>query len=152
MLVLGFACGGESPPPAAAAAPVVDAGPPDPLAEKHWHCPVTVAGATTDLNDVEGGVELVIRVSSDAGHAELMKRAHHLEDFAQNSGNVMHRGGKRGGGWMTECPVVVKNTLVEATETPEGARIRVSVEDASNVDALRIESRRRLAVLRARRR
>lgn len=146
--MLLFACGGEAPPPAVAT-PVVDAGAPNPRAQKHWHCPVTVTGATTDLNDVDGGIELVIRVSGDAGRAELSKRVHQLEDFTRENGSVTHRGGKRGGGQMNECPVVMKGTLVEATETPDGARIRVSVEDASNVDALRIESRRRLAALRA---
>jgi hypothetical protein len=102
------------------------------------------------LNDVDGGVELVIRVSSETGRAEIVKRVHRLEGFTRNNGNVTHRGGKKGGGWMRECPVVTKDTLIEATETPDGARIRVSVEDASNVEALRSESRRRLAALRAR--
>lgn len=149
--MLVFACGGEVPPPATAEPPAVDPVPANPRAEKHWHCPVTVAGAKTEVNDTEGGVELVIRVSSEAGRAEVSKRVHHLEDFSRDIDSVVHRGGRKGGGWMSQCPVVMKDTLVEAIETPEGARIRVLAQDASQVDALRIESRRRLTALHAQR-
>jgi hypothetical protein len=127
-----------------------DAGADDPLSEKLRHCPVTVDGATTDVNDVDVGVEFVIRVPSESGRAELMRRAHHLESFTQNKGKgtgVRHGGGQ-GGGWMRDCPIVTKETIVQATETSEGARIRVATE--GDVDALRAETRRRLTALRAR--
>lgn len=151
LLIAGLVgCAHQTPPPAPAPAPASTVAA-DPLSERLRHCPLTVDGASVDVRDVDGGVEFSIGVSSEEGRQELARRAHHLEEFTRSRGKgtgVPHGKGQ-GGGWMRDCPIVTKDTIVESIESPDGARIKVTAT-TDDVDGLRSESRRRLVALRAR--
>jgi len=136
VVLLFFACGR----PAAA--------PDDPLAEKLRHCPATVPGARTEIEDVEGGVALSVRVE-EASRVELRRRARHLEDFTHGRGAGVPHGGGKGGGFMRDCPVVTEKTTVVAREIEGGLQLHVTPVGWT-AEALRAETRRRDAALRAR--
>ena len=154
LTVIGCRASGGGPPPAVVAqspAAVNDNGAVDPLAEKLRHCPLTVDGASVDVRDVDGGIEFLIRADTEIERRELIRRARHLEAFTQSRGKgtgVPHGMGQ-GGGWMRDCPVVTKDTLVEVAELAGGTRVTV-LATGGTVEELRTESRRRLIALRAR--
>lgn len=144
--LLAGACA-AAPPPAPTAAAAATATP-DPLDEKLRHCPLTVETAKAELRDVDGGVELVVHVASADHLAELEKRVRHIEEFTQKDGKVGGRHGTgKGGGHMQNCPVVTQRTSVQGEKVDLGFRILVRSKHAEDVDAMRAETRKRLAAL-----
>jgi hypothetical protein len=119
------------------------AGAPEELAEKMRHCPVTLPGVTTESADVDGGIEFVLRAGAAGTIAEVRARAHRLAEFTAGRGRAEHGGG-RGGGFMRNCPIVVKDARVEVEDMDGGVRIRVRPNDASKLGELRATSRERL--------
>jgi hypothetical protein len=129
-----------APAATSAAAPAT---PPDPLAEKLRHCPVTVEGASTAIADVDGGIEVVVTAKDDARVLEIRSRVKHLEDLTSDKDTGVKHGAGAGGGWMRDCPVVSKDTLVVGADIAGGSRILVRPKGAGSVADLRIETRRR---------
>jgi hypothetical protein len=112
---------------------------------KMAHCPSTVTGAKTDIQDVPGGISLVVTASDDQATKEIRARSAFLASSAQNDvGSIGHNGSGEGGGVFGRCPVVMRNTKVEVTEVSGGSKLVVTPRDAKEQDWLRHESRARL--------
>jgi hypothetical protein len=129
--------------PATAAAATRDpklAKPPDDMDEKMRHCPLALDGATSTLEDIEGGVRFVVKVP-DAALAEVRRRAHHIVDFAARKTREGHGGfDGKGGGRMKNCPVVTDDVTITTADIAGGAQLDVTT-DAVHVDTLRSETR-----------
>ena len=137
LLLLVVACGKSEP----AVDKVADK-PADNMDEKMRHCPVAIAGASSSMSDVDGGVEFEVKAPADKV-AEVQRRAHHVVDFAakRHDKSTHQVSDKQGGGTMRNCPVVTSGTTIAVDNTPDGARIRVT---SDLVEELRAESRRRI--------
>lgn len=124
----------------AAAAPSASVGPSGKMA----HCPNAVTGSKTDIHDIPGGVALTITSNDATGLADIRARTQALLDAQKNqSPNVRHTGNGEGGGLLGRCPVVLKETLVAATDVDNGSKITVTTKDSDEVDWLRRETRDR---------
>jgi hypothetical protein len=138
--LLLVACAKPTPPPPQQAA--------DPLDEKLRHCPLTVEGAKTHVRNVDGGIELVVRVETPEQLAELERRVHHIEEFARTNGNAGGRHGTgKGGGTMRNCPIVSHGTTVTDEPVESGFRIVVRPNNLSEVELLRAATLARIAEL-----
>jgi hypothetical protein len=111
---------------------------------KMAHCPNAVDGATTTFKDVDTGLEITVVAKTDDDVKEVRARAKFLADSAKDdSPSIKHTGKGQGGGQFGRCPVVMKNTTVDAMDIDQGTRITVKVKDPGEVDWLRRESRER---------
>jgi hypothetical protein len=117
----------------------------DPMDEKMRHCPPAVDGARTAIKDADKGVEVTVTADKDAEVTEIRRRVKHLEEFTRRgkSGTPVKHGGGAGGGWMRNCPIVTKDTLVTGTDVPHGSRILVQPKETTKLAELRAEVRRR---------
>jgi hypothetical protein len=115
---------------------------------KMAHCPAAAPGAKTEVKDVDGGVELVIKASDAAGTTEIRDRGKTIAERAKGeAGKQQHSGQGGGGGIMGKCPVVLGGTDVKVEETDGGSKITVTAKDKAEVDWLRRETKERLAAL-----
>jgi len=101
-------------------------------------CPFGIPGARLSMSDHDDGVVIALRAYGDVG--EVRRRAH---DAAAMYGPGAHRGlghqGVHGGGHrhglgLSQLGVPVR---AEAENTPEGARITVRPEVATDMEAMR---------------
>ncbi|HEY2512267.1 MAG TPA: hypothetical protein VGI39_15475, partial [Polyangiaceae bacterium] len=135
-----------APPPVASAAPSASA--PVQASGNMAHCPSTVAGASTVIEDVPGGVALTVKGADESGTNEVRSRVAALVTATRNDATpITHNGSGEGGGIYGRCPVVMRNTKVEATPVDHGSRVVVLPREAKDQDWLRRESRSRLAEL-----
>ncbi len=139
-----------APPAAEPSFPVAAAVPPSPVtvapSGKMSHCPNAVAGAKTDVQDVPGGVALIVTAGDATAAREIQARAAFLGASSRNdTASVAHNGTGEGGGVFGRCPVVMRNTKVVVTEVPGGSKLVVTPRDVKEQDWLRRESRSRLA-------
>ena len=112
---------------------------------KMAHCPSVIEGATTDIQDVDGGVTVTVTVKDEAKVKELRERAKFLADASKTeTPGQKHDGSGAGGGAFGRCPVVNRNTTVEAADVEGGSKLTVKAKSAAEVDWLRRESRERL--------
>jgi hypothetical protein len=112
---------------------------------KMVHCPSAVDGATTDIQDTDGGVVLTVTTKDAAKTKELRERAKVLADASKTEvPGAKHDGTGAGGGAFGRCPIVNRNTTVEAVDVEGGSKVTVKVKNAAEVDWLRRESRERL--------
>jgi hypothetical protein len=112
---------------------------------KMVHCPSVVEGASTDVQDVEGGVVLTITAKDEARTKEIRERSKFLADASKTEApGQKHDGSGAGGGALGRCPVVNRNTTVETADVDGGSKITVKPKNAAEVDWLRRESRERL--------
>jgi hypothetical protein len=110
------------------------------------HCPSTVAGASTKIDDAPGGVAVTVTAKDDAAAKEVRARAAFLAQSSKNDAQpVAHNGGGNGGGVYGRCPVVMRNTTLTVSDVEGGAKIVVVPRDAKEKDWLGRESRERLA-------
>ncbi len=108
------------------------------------HCPVTVHGIATRLDDVEGGVRFVLTAKAPDAVAEARRRAHHLVQLTTDrSAQRDQHGGGRGGGFMRNCPIVTKDTKIVAEDLEGGVKLTVKPDDPSKLSELRATSRER---------
>jgi hypothetical protein len=146
----------EAPAPAAspvasAAAPTVapPATPPQPVVAasgKMAHCPSTVSGAKTDIQDVPGGIALIVTSSDAEATKEIQARSAFLGASSKNDvAPIAHNGTGEGGGIFGRCPAVMRNTKVDVSDVAGGSKLVVTPRDAKEQDWLRRESRSRLA-------
>lgn len=107
------------------------------------HCPLALDGATSVLEDVDGGVRFTID-APEATRDEARRRAHHIVEFAARKTRQGHGDfDGKGGGRMKNCPIVTDEVTITATDTDGGARVDVVTEPA-RVDTLRAETRERV--------
>lgn len=112
---------------------------------KMVHCPSTVEGATTGIEDVDGGVVITVTAKDDGKAKEIRERAKFLADASKSeTPGARHDGSGAGGGALGRCPVVNRNTSVEAADVDGGSKITVKPKNATEVDWVRRESRERL--------
>jgi TusA-related sulfurtransferase len=114
------------------------------------HCPNAVEGATTEIKDTKEGVEILVTAKDDKATKDIRDRAKHLVDAAKAdaaAATPKHTGEGQGGGQFGRCPVVMKNTTVEAKEIPGGTQITVKANEAKEADWLRREAKERQAEL-----
>ncbi|MBK8252817.1 MAG: hypothetical protein IPK82_09130 [Polyangiaceae bacterium] len=118
-----------------------------PTAEKGMmaRCPTAVDGATTDIQDVEGGVVVTVTAKDESKVKDIRERAKFQADASKNeAAGGKHDGSGGGGGAFGRCPVVNRNTSIEVADVDGGSKITVKAKDAAQVDWLRRESRERL--------
>ena len=106
------------------------------------HCPLAFDGASTTVQDIDGGVRFVIKVP-DAALQDARQRAHHLVDFAAKRTREGHgEFDGKGGGHMKNCPVVTDDVAIVATDLADGVQLDVTSSSGA-VEQLRAESRQR---------
>jgi len=126
-----------SAPPAASSATLAPSG-------KMAHCPNAVTGATTDIKDVAGGVEVTVTAQDDASTTDVRARVQALVDAQKNQNpGIKHTGNGEGGGLLGRCPIVLKNTVITTTNVAHGSKMTVLAKDPLEVDWLRRETRDR---------
>jgi hypothetical protein len=117
---------------------------PDQMDERMRHCPVALDGATSELDDIEGGVRFEIRAPANA-IAEARRRSHHVVEFAARRTREGHGGfDAKGGGRMRNCPVVTDDVTITALDIDGGAQLDI-VTTPERVEWLRQETRARVA-------
>jgi hypothetical protein len=109
--------------------------------EKMRHCPLTIAGATVSVSDVEGGVQFEIR-GKDAD--AIVKRAEHVVEFAAGRAKAGLHGGGQGGGTMRNCPIVTNGVVISIEPLAGGAKLTVTSANRGAVDELQRETKARL--------
>lgn len=115
--------------------------PPDEMDERMRHCPLALDGATSTLEDIEGGVRFTIN-APPAEVAEAQRRAHHIVEFAAKKTREGHGGfDGKGGGRMKNCPVVTDGVTITATDLPTGAQLDIIAQ--GDVAQLRVDTRAR---------
>jgi TusA-related sulfurtransferase len=115
---------------------------------KMTHCPNAVTGAKTEIKDTKEGVEITVTSSDAAAVKEIRERAKHsVEASKADDAGKKHTGEGTGGGALGRCPVVAKNTVVEASDVEGGSKISVKPKDAKEADWLRRETKERNAEL-----
>ncbi len=130
-------------PPSAAPLSKPAAKPPDEMDEKMRHCPLALDGATSTLEDIEGGVRFTVQVPENQVE-EARKRAHHVVDFAAKRTREGHGGfDAKGGGRMRNCPVVTDEVAISVADVPGGARLDIT-STTNQADTLRAETRARV--------
>jgi hypothetical protein len=109
------------------------------------HCPNSVNGAKTAVQDIKGGVELTVTADNEKATTEIRQRAQHLVTAARTDPNtVQHTGDGHGGGGIGMCPVVLKDTLVSAEDVKGGSKITVRPIKPIDLDWLRKETANRM--------
>ncbi len=125
----------------------VPPGPAPAQTERLSRCPSAVTGATTIVSEVPDGVELRVTAGGDSVN-EVRRRASALMAAADDT-----RGKHQANGGMNaqfgRCPIVMRNTKVEARDIPGGAAIVVKPWNASELGWLRREAEARTAQLAA---
>ncbi len=145
VVALGAACKQSTPPDPTPATPsVTKPSGADPLNEKMRHCPVTLAGVKTEIEDVDGGVRFVLGATSPEIITEAQKRARELAEFTTGRGVGQKHGDGKGGGFMRNCPVVTKDSTIVAANTDSGVTLTVTPNDPTKLDDLRKTARERL--------
>lgn len=108
------------------------------------HCPSALEGTTTDIQDTDGGVIVTVTAKDEAKTKEIRERAKFLEAASKTeTPGSKHDGTGAGGGAFGRCPIVNRNTTVEAAEVEGGSKVTVKVKNPAEVDWLRRESRER---------
>ena len=126
-----------STPPAASSAGLAPSG-------KMAHCPNAVPGATTDIKDVPGGVEITVTAQDPAATTDIRARVQALVEAQKNQNpNVKHTGQGEGGGLLGRCPIVLKDTTITTADVTNGSKMTVAAKDPTEVDWLRRETRDR---------
>jgi hypothetical protein len=117
---------------------------------KMAHCPNIVPGAATVVSDVEGGVEVTVTGKDDASTADIRARVKALLDAVKHQGaTVKHTGQGEGGGLLGRCPIVLRDTTVDAADVDRGSKVTVKAKEPKYLDWLRRETRERNAELTA---
>lgn len=117
--------------------------PPDEMDERMRHCPLAIDGATSTVEDIDGGVRFTIKAPA-AKLEDARRRAHHVVDFAAKKTREGHGDfDGKGGGRMKNCPVVTDDVTITATDIEGGAQLDV-ITAAAHVDALRADTRERV--------
>jgi hypothetical protein len=118
-----------------------------PRSERMPQCPNVVPGATTVVREVPDGIELRITAAGTAS-AEIRRLAAFLVGRAEET-RGRHRANGGGEGRFGRCPVVMRNTRLEARDIPDGAAVTLRPSTPAELDWLRSEVESRSAELDA---
>jgi hypothetical protein len=112
---------------------------------KMAHCPSTVDGATTSVKATKDAVVVTVIAKDEAKTKEIRERAKTLVEAAKKDPTgVSHKGDGSGGGGFGRCPVVIKDTTVEAKDVAGGSELTVKPKSAAEVAALEKEAKDRV--------
>jgi hypothetical protein len=101
---------------------------------------MAVAGAKVAQTDIKDGVELTITADNEKASGEIRQRAQHLVEAAKTDPNtVRHTGDGHGGGGLGMCPVVLKDTLIQAEDVKGGSKITLRPIKPVDLEWLRKE-------------
>jgi hypothetical protein len=115
-------------------------------AGKMAHCPNAVKGALTSVADAKDGVTVTITSKDASLVSEIRSRAQHIATAAKlDPKAVSHDGNGGGGGGLGRCPIVLKDTDVDAKDAPGGSVILVKPKKGSDLKTLQKEVRERSA-------
>ena len=113
---------------------------------KMAHCPSTVEGATTTVKATKEAVVVTVVAKEEPKTKEVRERAAFLVDASKKDpSSAVHKGDGSGGGGFGRCPVVLKDTSVEAKDVPGGSELTVKPKNAADLAALEKEANERLA-------
>jgi hypothetical protein len=114
-------------------------------------CPSAAPGARTVVTNTPDGVELTITAKDEITRADVRRRAHRQDEISRlaERGSMEHTGLGTGSGHYGHCPGMVEDTVVDAVDTPDGARVVVHAKDARGVTSLQQLTRERLKAMRA---
>ncbi|MCC6999751.1 MAG: hypothetical protein IT370_34430 [Deltaproteobacteria bacterium] len=105
---------------------------------KMKNCPNAAAGATTTVEDVEGGVKLVIVGADPAAVTEIKARTKTvIAAFKPENTEVKHTGEGTGLGAGGKCPLVLVDATAEVKESDKGVEVTLKVADAAKLDEVR---------------
>ncbi len=105
---------------------------------KMKNCPNAALGATTTVEDVEGGVKLVIVGADAAAVTEIKARTKTvIAAFKPENTEVKHTGEGTGLGAGGKCPLVLVDATAEVKETDKGVEVTLKVADAAKLDEVR---------------
>lgn len=131
--------------PATSTSPMVASGPPAGRAERMPRCPNVIPGATTVVSEIPDGVELRI-TAAGSGATEIRRRAALLVSAADAT-RGKHRANGGGNAQFGRCPIVMRNTKVEAQDIEGGSVVVLTPWDADELGWLRREVEARTAQL-----
>jgi TusA-related sulfurtransferase len=136
-------------PEAAATAPSAAPSAHTPGKGKMANCPNAVEGAATEFKDVDKGIEILVTAKTEAATQDIRRRAKHMATVSKEAtrSSKTHDGSGQGGGQFGRCPVVLKNTKVDAADVEGGAKLTVVTDSEKELDWLRREVRERQANL-----
>lgn len=124
--------------------PVAVRKPPDQMDEKMRHCPVALDGASSNVQDIAGGVRFTIH-APDPLVDEARQRARHIVEFAAKRTREGHgEFDGQGGGHMKNCPVITDDVTITARDVEGGAELDV-VSASGHVAELRTATRERVS-------
>ena len=134
----------STPPPASASTPPAASSATLAPSGKMAHCPNAVTGASTEIRDVPGGVEITVTAADATSTADIRARVQALVEAQKNQNpNVKHTGQGEGGGLLGRCPIVLKDTTITTADVTNGSKMTVAAKDPAEVDWLRRETRDR---------
>ena len=93
------------------------------------------AGATTTVEDLEGGVKMVIAGADATLATEIKDRAKRLlAAYKGDNTEVRHTGEGTGVGEVGKCPLVLTGATPELKETDSGVEVTLKASDAAKVE------------------
>jgi len=118
---------------------------------KMAHCPSSIDATTTTVKATKDAVVVTVIATDEAKIKEIRERAKVLVEAAKKDpSDVSHKGDGSGGGGFGRCPVVIKDTTVEAKDVAGGSELTVKPKNAADLAALEKESKDRAEKLAGR--
>lgn len=105
-------------------------------------CPTALPGVRVELEDVAGGVRVVVRGETAAVRRRVLVHARYLEDAsvrAKRPDQALGPAARR------RCPVVLTGTRVAVRPRPGGAELVVTAKGSQTATQVRVLARQRLA-------
>jgi hypothetical protein len=117
------------------------------------NCPSAVEGSTTNVVDLDDGIELTITAREEWAKQEIRRRAQNQGESAwkPERGALEHTGMGTGSGRYGFCPGILEATTVDAELLPDGAKLTVRADRPAQVERLKRVTRDRLEWMRKRR-
>lgn len=107
------------------------------MVNKMEHCPCSVEGAETKVEDGEGVVIVTVTGKDEAATTEIRKRATHLAGLNDaDTTETKHSGSGTGGGTLGKCPVVLGAAKVAAEDVEGGTKITMTPTKEGGLAAL----------------
>jgi hypothetical protein len=114
------------------------------------HCPSAVPGAKTTVNDVPGGVVVIVRAPDDqVAQQHIRTRVQYQLDAQAGPmrGALEHTGMGTGSGRYGFCPGMIENTKLEVEWLADGAKMTVRADKAEDVSRLQAATHKRARAL-----
>ena len=119
------------------------------------HCPSAVDGATTHVDNIDGGVVVTVRAPVDPiAQQDIRRRVQYqleiVDDYQR--GAIEHTGLGTGSGRYGFCPGMLERTSIHVEWTSDGAKMTILADRREDVQRLQTTTRRRVRALDEKRR